>query len=458
MPIFEKRSRLPVSARVAFDWHARSGAFQRLTPPWEKVRLLEHVGGISNGGRAVIEARIAGPIKTRWVAVHEGFIDGQQFRDVQTSGPFKRWEHTHTFEPDGENASWLTDHIDYELPVGPLGALLGGSMVRKKLDRMFAYRHRITADDLQMHQAARSRPPMRIALSGTTGLIGSALAPMLTTGGHEVFRLIRGATTSKSGTIAWNPDTASIDHSALEGVDAIVHLGGVNLADKRWSPKFKATMLASRVNSTRVIAEAVARMTRRPSVLVCASAVGIYGDRGDEELTEKSRVGAGYVADLCEQWEAAAKPAIDAGVRVVFARFGLVLSPLGGPLAQLLGPMKMGAGGVIGNGSQYWSAIAIDDAIGAIHHMLVADTLHGPVNVVAPEATTNRELTRTLARVLHRPSFLRVPAPLARLALGEIADEILLSSAHVKPAALLASGYRFRFPQIEPAIRHLLGL
>jgi uncharacterized protein (TIGR01777 family) len=459
MITFEKRSRLPVPARAAFNWHSKPGAFQRLQPPWESVWVVAQKGGITDGATVELKTRV-GPVTLRIVALHEGYIEGKQFRDVQQSGPFKRWEHTHLITPDGNDACWLTDHIEYELPLGALGRFFGGAMVQKKLERMFTYRHRVTADDLRSHAATSGKPPMKIAVSGAGGLIGSALLPFLTTGGHDVWRVVRPGSrpTPMQKTIAWDPDAGHADLASLEGFDAVVHLGGCNLADRRWSAKYKEQMMASRVESTRLLAESIAKLARKPRVLVCASATGFYGNRGDEVLTESSEAGSNFLADLCGQWEAAARPAIDAGVRVVFARFGIVLTPQGGALAKLLTPFRMGVGGTMGDGSQYWSAVAIDDAIGAIHHALITDTLDGPMNVVALESTTNLELTNSLANVLHRPAMIPVPGAAARLFLGELADEALLASARVQPSRLIDTGYRFRFPRIEPAIRHVLGI
>lgn len=452
MPIFEKRSRLPVTAEEAFEWHRRPGAFERLSPPWERVRLLEH-SGITDGARAVIETRV-GPCWLRWEALHDGFVEGRQFRDTQVKGPFSRWVHTHSFEPDGE-ACWLCDRIEYELPMGVMGRAFGGAAVAKKLARMFEYRHRVTLGDLRAHVGTR---PMRIAVSGSSGVIGAALVPFLTTGGRTVFRLMRPGTRATSNSIAWDPDAGRIDAVRLEGIDAVVHLGGINLASARWTPRVKAAMLKSRVESTHLLATSIAGLKNKPRVAVFASAAGLYGNRGDELLTEASARGDGFLADFCAAWEAAAQPAIDAGIRVVHARLGVVFTPTGGALAEMLPFFSCGVGGMIGDGTQYWSALSLDDAIGGIEHAIITDPLSGPVNFVSPESTTQRDIARTLGRVIHRPVLMRVPARLARLAFGEIADEVLLSSARAAPVKLLASGYRFRHPTLEATLRHSLGL
>ena len=238
---------------------------------------------------------------------------------------------------------------------------------------------------------------------------------------------------------------------------AVVHLAGENIAAGRWTPARKAEIRRSRVDGTRNLCEVLARLPHPPKVLVSASAIGLYGDRGAEILTEESAAGTGFLAEVCREWEAAAAPAARVGIRVVNLRFGMVLSPTGGALKKMLLPFKLGMGGRIGSGEQFTSWIALDDVIGAIHHVLCEESVRGAVNAVAPEPASNADFTRTLARVLRRPTLLPLPAFAARLALGEMADALLLGGARVMPARLQASGYRFRFPDLESALRHLLG-
>jgi uncharacterized protein (TIGR01777 family) len=297
---------------------------------------------------------------------------------------------------------------------------------------------------------------MQIVISGSSGLIGSALVPLLTAAGHQVRRIVRGEPKAP-GDIRWDPASGSIDRTALAGCEAIVHLAGENIAARRWSAEQKEKIRASRVESTRLLATTLAQLEPRPKVWVGASAIGFYGDRGDERLDEASAPGEGFLPEVCRQWEAAMQPAIDAGIRVVPARFGVVLSPAGGALKSMLTPFLLGAGGRIGNGQQYFSWIGLDDAAGALVHLLSTESLRGPVNVVSPSPVTNQEFTKTLGRVLHRPTIFPMPAFAARLVMGEMADGLLLASARVYPARLETSGYAFRFPQLEAALRHLLG-
>ena len=296
---------------------------------------------------------------------------------------------------------------------------------------------------------------MKILVTGASGLVGSALVPLLRADGHEAARLVRSA--PGAGDVPWDPDAGTLGAEALEGFDGVVHLAGENIASGRWNAEKKRRIRESRVRGTRLLAGTLAALERPPRVLVSASAVGFYGDRGEEELTESSPAGTGFLAEVCREWEAATEAAEGKGVRVVHARLGIVLSAQGGALAKMLTPFKLGVGGVIGNGRQYMSWVTLDDATAALGHLLAADTVTGPVNVVAPAPVTNREFTATLGRVLHRPAVFPVPGPMARLAFGEMAEALLLASARVKPEKLLGSGYAFRHGSLTEGLRHVLG-
>jgi uncharacterized protein (TIGR01777 family) len=295
---------------------------------------------------------------------------------------------------------------------------------------------------------------MRVLVTGASGLVGSALVPFLAAKGHQVTRLVRGGH-SGPGTVRWDPVAGTIDREALRGVEAAVHLAGESIIG-RWTGTKKAAIRESRVEGTRRLCEALLALSPPPSTLVCASAVGFYGERGAELLHEDSSPGFGFLTGVCREWEGATDRAAERGMRVVNLRIGLVLSRQGGALAKMLLPFQLGMGGAVGSGQQYWSWIAIDDLLGAIHHALTLPALRGPVNAVTPTPVTNREFTRTLGRVLWRPTVVPVPAFAVRLLMGEMGRELLLASTRVEPRRLLATGYQFQFPELEGALRHVL--
>ena len=296
---------------------------------------------------------------------------------------------------------------------------------------------------------------MKIVVSGASGLIGTQLVAKLSSSGHEVIRLVRRS--PKSGEIQWNPKSGTLDAAALEGVDAVIHLSGAGIGDKRWTDGYRKEILDSRTATTALLAKTMASLSRKPSVFLSGSAIGIYGARNDEQLTEVSTHGTGFLAEVCEQWEAAAKPAVDAGIRTVYLRTGIVLSPKGGALKKLLPLFKLGVGGKFGSGKQWQSWISIDDEIGAIEHLLTAN-VSGAVNLTAPNPVTNAEFTKVLASVLKRPAIVPVPTFAPKILLGgELADALLFTGQRVIPAALNASGYMFKHTTRESAFRSLLS-
>jgi uncharacterized protein len=295
---------------------------------------------------------------------------------------------------------------------------------------------------------------MDIAVTGSSGLIGTALVDALGAAGHRVVRVVRGAPTGDA--IAWDPKAGTIDGAGLDGVGAVVHLAGAGIGDRRWNDAYKREIVDSRVQGTGLLARTLAGLTRPPAVLVSASAIGWYGDRGDEVLDETSGPGTGFFPDVCRQWEAAADPARAAGIRVAHPRSGIVLTPKGGALKKELPLFKLGLGGRFGSGRQWQSWIALDDEIAAILHLIASD-LAGPVNLTAPTPVTNAELTKTLGSVLHRPTVLPVPSFGPRLLLGpELASVVLYEGQRVMPEVLLASGFTFSQPTLEAALRSML--
>ncbi|HEY8933292.1 MAG TPA: TIGR01777 family oxidoreductase, partial [Rariglobus sp.] len=407
-PTFKRSVRIERPASEVFAWHERPGAFERLVPPWQKLQIIARSGGIRDGATVSLRTKI-GPAWVRWEVEHRDYIEGVQFRDVQTRGPFAQWEHLHRVEPvDDGRACVLTDEITYKLPLGMLGRMAGGMFVRTELERLFAYRHAVTKTDVELLNRYISVRPMVFLIAGASGLVGRALTAFLRTQGHTVIRLVRRATQA-SDEVYWNPATNQLDPHAMRGVDAVVNLSGEGIADARWTPERKAAILRSRIDSTQTLVAAIAGVKserQRPFVLVSASAIGIYGDRGDAMLDENATRGAGFLADVCEAWERAAVEADALGVRVVELRTGVVLTPAGGALSRLLPLFRAGLGGRIGDGRTWMSWISLDDLVGAIYHAVLDRRCDGPVNAVAPAAVTNAEFTRRLSRVLRRPAVL----------------------------------------------------
>ena len=298
---------------------------------------------------------------------------------------------------------------------------------------------------------------MKILISGSHGLVGAALADALKSEGHEVFPLVRRAPHSESE-VEWYPERGSLALARLEGMDAVIHLAGENIAEGRWSEEKKRRIRESRVKGTTVLSEALANLRHPPKTLICASAIGYYGDRGDEILTEESTPGKDFLAEVCVEWERATGSAAAKGIRVVNTRFGVILSADGGALKKMLPPFRMGVGGRVGSGKQWMSWIALDDVIGGLKFALTNEELSGPVNFVTPNPATNAEFTRTLGKALSRPTLLPIPAFGVRLVFGEMADALLLSSQRVAPSRLRDAGYPFDYSTLEGALRNALKM
>jgi uncharacterized protein len=458
---FVYKAHLAAPAHTVFAWLEASGAFERLAPPWQPLTVLERQGGIKDG--SLVLAVSKGPVSIRWSFRHDQYIPGKQFRDYQVEGPFKMWQQIHRVEPDGDAASYLIDEVEYELPDDVPAKFIASFYIESELGKLFRYRHNLIADDLEQAARFAGGKMMKVLVSGSTGMIGSALVAFLSSQGHEVISLIRPQTkgsplsNGKSATISWDPKAGNINTEALEGFDAVVHLGGENIADSRWSEARKNELRESRAESTRLLAETLAKLKNRPEVFLVASAIGYYGDKGEAILDEESSKGAGFLSDLCQQWELATKSASQADIRVVNLRIGVVLSTKGGALAKMLLPFEMGAGGEIGDGKQYFSWVSIDDVVGAILHALKTTSLSGPVNVTAPNPVTNKEFTKALGKVLFRPTLIPIPSFGLRILFGEMADECLIAGQRVMPDKLQKSNYKFRDTNIEPTLRKILG-
>ena len=459
---YKSELEVPVPVDQLFSWHENPGAFERLTPPFEPVKVKKRKGGI-DGGEVHLQMNL-GPIPLPWVARHHNYIKNKQFLDEQVSGPFASWNHAHLFEKIDAKSSKLIDKIDYKLPFGTVGKTFGGAFAEQKIKQMFAYRRNITKNDL-VSQSKYSGLPLNIAVTGGSGLIGSQLKPYLTTAGHSVENIVRGR--PQKGELSWNLENKTM--SNLSGKDVVVHLAGEPISKPLggmiplpWTKWKRNEILKSRVEGTKLISEHIASLNNPPKVMICASAVGYYGDRGEDLLSESEESGDDYFSHVVSEWEKAAQPAVDAGIRVVFLRIAPVMSPLGGALQVLGNAARLGSSPPVAGGKQWWSWISLDDVVDVIYHSIINEKLSGPVNVASPNPVRQKEWASTLAKVIWGrfgplTGLIPVPGFALKTVLGEFGDVLALSSIKIDSSKLLDSGYKFRFENLEDCFRHLLG-
>jgi hypothetical protein len=452
--LFKMSCVVPASRERVFAWHARPGALERLTPPWEKVEVVGRSGGIEPGAEVFLKVRL-GPVPFPWHARHTVFDPPRLFVDEQVSGPFASWTHEHRFESLGPEETLLTDAVHYRL-WGPSGLHRRlGALVERRLFRTFRYRQETLIEDMKL-VGRFVAPPLRIAVTGSTGVIGSRLVPFLTAAGHTVVRLVRRRPEPGKNEVFWDPYAGVLDTEALGPLDAVIHLAGDPIGSGRWTAEKKRRIMESRTVPTRFLAEAMARAKTPPRVFLSASAVGVYGDGGDRVLVEDDPPGADFLSDVCRRWEEAAGAFRDSG-RLVLLRIGIVLTPRGGALAELLPVVRCRVRPVFGSGRQFWSWIHVDDVVGAIYHALCTESISGPVNLTAPNPVRQEAFAGTLARLWGRTVPVRVPEKVMEAGMGEKGREILLSGARVFPKQLLGTGYGFRHPDLRGALAALLG-
>ncbi|HYE06314.1 MAG TPA: TIGR01777 family oxidoreductase [Planctomycetota bacterium] len=442
MEAIEQTTRLAAPAEEVWRWHLRPGAFERLVPPDVSARVISRDPGVPLTGRATIAVR-RGPLRATWVAEHEGDAAAMRFVDRQVCGPMRSWRHEHVVRPRGDGC----DYHDRIEATGPWW--LPSGVLRRRVAGDLAWRHARVAADLERH-ARFPATPLRILVTGSSGLIGTALRAYLASAGHDVVRLLRAPEPGAADAIVWDFQGPV---PPLDGFDAVIHLAGANVAGRRWTAAAKRDLRASRLGPTAALAAALA--AHPPRALIVASGISYYGDRRDE-VAEDDACGGGFLAELARDWEAAAEPARAAGIRVAHLRLAMVLAAGGGALAKLVPAYRLGLGGRLGSGDQPVGWIALDDVLGAIEHVLHRP-LAGPINLIAGWCA-QREFARVLARVLHRPR-LAPPAPraLLRLALGGMADEVLLSGTAARAARLIDDGFTFRNQRLEQALRSELA-
>lgn len=454
MPTFRHSTELDHPVGEVFAWHERPGAFERLTPPWEDVRVREREGGIQPGGRVVLEVRKR-PVTFTWELQHTALEENRLFVDEQVSGPFASWRHEHRFEPIDEGRCRVEDVVDWEPPLGSLGRAFGTGIVESNLLRLFRFRARRLKEDLDRH-AAYPGPPLTVAISGASGFIGTRLSAFLTSGGHRVRRITRDGKDDPDA-IPWDPDRGRIDAERLEGLDAVVHLAGEPLVGIRWTEAKKKAILQSREVGTLALARALGRLSDPPSVLVSASGVHYYGARSEELVTEAAGPGDGFLAEVCRRWEGATTPARSSGIRVVHLRTGPVLAPGGGVLGTALPAFRAGLGGRFGSGRQYFPWIDMDDHLGLILHAIRRSSVRGAMNATSPRPVPNAAFSDVLGRVLGRPTILPVPALAIRSILGEMGRETLLMGQRAVPERARETGFTFLRPDLEDCLRFQLG-
>ena len=446
-----------------FAWFEHEGSFRRLMPPWEVAEEVRADDSLEVGSQRVFRFPAPGApfLKMTWVAEHTAYNPPHHFADTMVKGPFWSWDHTHDLTQSNEFTTVL-DEVTYQVPFGPLGNLadtiLGGRLVKKRIKRMFNARELRLQRDLEQHAKFSDISRKRILVAGSSGMIGTQLVAFLDTGGHEVWRLVRRDIKVGANEIHWDPVNGDLQPSDIEGFDIVIHLGGEGIGDKRWSTKRKQAIRDSRVISTRLLAETIASLENKPEAFVLASAIGWYGDRGDQELDESNSSGAGYLPDVCVEWEAAAAPVEAAGIRTCFLRSGIVLAATGGALGKMLFPFKLGAGGPMGGGKQWMSWISLEDEIYATHHLIMNSTSSGAYNLTSPNPVRQRWFARVLGKVLRRPAFAPLPKFVVKILFGEMGERLTLDSQRVFPSRLIEEGYDFIHYDVELALRDSLGI
>ncbi len=393
-------------------------------------------------------------IPMTFTAHHLSAQHGESFVDTQQKGPFAHWTHTHLFRQHREGCE-LEDRVEYALPCQRLIPAFIQRHVRGELQQMFDYRTQTLKEDIALHNRCSTKS-LRVLISGASGVIGRALTPLLTTGGHDVWRLVRRKADLTKKEIYWNPEQGILDLSSAPHFDGVIHLAGEYIGLHRWSAQKKQRVINSRVQGTDLLINRLAAREKRPAVFLCASANGYYGSNSRHNINEQTPAGSNFIAEVCKNWEQSARKAEEYGIRTVILRFGVGLTPKGGALHRILHALPFGYIRSFANGNQIISWISNDDMIAAILHCLSHD-ITGAVNIVAPNPVSNREFMRLLAKITRQPLLLPLPGGLLRLLYGEMADEMVLASSHISCKKLEDSGFRFRHPDLETALRAMLG-
>lgn len=451
---FVYRSQFDCSVEELYDFHKRPGALERLLPPWDGSEVLWKQGTIAPGSKVLVKLQ-QGPLKIKWEGHHIEEVPGVRFCDIQHRGPFASYRHTHSFF-DSHPGALLEDRIEFALPIERFLPAAAHRQIKKTLARLFVHREHILREDLRLH-GRYSQRPLRLLVSGASGVLGKVLVPMLTTGGHEVWTLVRRAPRPGCREIFWDPWNGLLTASQLPELDGVIHLAGEYITLKRWSEEKKQQVVESRRRGTWLLAKTISRLAKPPSVLLSASAVGYYGDGGSQWIDEGAPCGDHFISEVCQAWEWGTTPAAEAGIRTVQMRLGVALTPRGGALQRMLTTDPFCIIRQFGDGKQYISWMSVDDMVAAMLHCLVTPGLSGPVNIAAPQPVSNSEMLATLAQVADRPLALSIPAALLKTLYGQMASELVLSGCRVSTKKLVDSGFTFRHPTLASALRAQLG-
>ncbi|MDQ5956048.1 MAG: uncharacterized protein QG627_333 [Chlamydiota bacterium] len=440
------KTSIAVPCDFAFAWILRPGALKRLLPPWIKTDFLFDSSIDCNKKQIGLKVYL-GPFFFRWILEYKNFKLNQEFTDKQIKGPFKSYLHTHHFTPIDSQSCILSNEIEFN------SVSFLESFIAKRFTRLLKWRQKIMKEDLELI-CKYSIAPLKILVSGANGFIGSELTDFLRLVGHSVMRLVRYKQEISSDTVYWDPIEGQFSKQDFEGFDAVFHLAGAPIAH-RWTKTYRKKLFTSRCRDTWLLSQVLSRLYSPPKTVISASAIGFYGDC-KEKVTECSSVGEGFLSSLCHQWEMALEAIEQRGSRVVYARFGIVLGAKGGMLRQILPLYRLGLGGRIGSGNQYLSWIAVNDAISALYHLLMTESLNKAVNLAAPHPVKQKEFCSILSTKLDRPHFLHLPSKLVSLALGDMGKEMLLASTQVYPQKLLESGYSFRCRSLQEALNEII--
>lgn len=446
------RSLINHSADKVMSWHLRPSMEMRATPPWAKVEIQPLGGGPDReGAQFKVHAKFWGPIWKTYLMQYCHFVPNEAFEITQIEGPFIRWQYQMKLRAQSEHSCEIIDQYQLSHRFPKVVSYFLNHQLQKRYSRLLKYKHDILQNDIDLFQKYQYEKPLKVLVTGARGFVGSSLVCFLEFMGHEVWKLSRSPPKEGEKALMWD------DLEQAEGFDAVIHLAGESIGKGLWTHKKKQAILDSRTKGTEKLASLLLRLKHPPKTLIAASAVGFYGDRGSEILSEESSPGTKqFVSEVCQRWERSAKELEEEGIRVVRARFGVVLSPKGGALKQMLLPFQLGLGGKMGHGHQYMSWIAMDDLVAALYHILMTPSVEGAVNCTSPQPVMNQCFTKELSKALNRWPGPPLPAWTVRLLFGQKGEELLLSSARVLPKKLLESGYNFQFPNIRQAFEHLL--